>query len=71
MDKLLIALIFAAASMFGLGTGLSSANACPAQSAQAEDATGSVQLAMDEPEDDADDGDSDDDDSDDGDGADE
>ena len=67
MTNLLSALIFAAALMFGLGTVSSATYACNEQSAQAEDATGLVQLAMDDADDDSSEGDdsSDDDSSDD------
>jgi len=44
----LSALIFAATLMFGLGTASSFTYACDQQSAQAEDGTGLVQLAMDD-----------------------
>jgi len=65
MTNLLSALIFAAALMFGLGTVSSATYACNEQSAQAEDATGLVQLAMEDEssEDDSSDDDSSDDDS--------
>jgi len=71
MAKLLSALFFAAALVFGLGTGSSSTYACNEQSAQAEDATGLIQLAMDESEDSADEASPDDGDADNGDAADE
>lgn len=67
MSNLLSALIFAAASMLGLGTASSFAYACDQQSAQAEDGAGLVQLAMDE---DSSDDDSSDDDGSDDDGSD-
>ena len=65
MAKMLSALILAVALMFGLGT--ASSYACNEQTAQAEDATDSIQLAADESEDDdgdADDGEDGDDDAD-------
>jgi hypothetical protein len=62
MAKLLSALVFAAALLFGLGASSSPTYACNEQSAQATDATGLIQLAMD----DADDSSSDDSSSDDG-----
>jgi hypothetical protein len=62
MAKLLVALLFAVALMFGLSTGSSTTYACSDEAAQAADATGAVQLAENE---DADDDDDDDDDGDD------
>ena len=50
MAKMLSALILAVALMFGLGT--ASSYACGEQTAEAEDATGSIQLAADDTEDD-------------------
>jgi len=51
MTNFVSALIFAAALMFGLGTGSSLTYACNEQTAQAEDAIGLFQLAMDDAED--------------------
>ena len=51
MTNFISALIFAAALMFGLGTGSALTYACNEQTAQAEAATGLVQLAMDDAED--------------------
>lgn len=48
MSNVLSALIFATTLMFGLGTASSFTYACDQQSAQAEDGTGLVQLAMDD-----------------------
>ena len=64
MTKLLVALLFAVALMFGLSTGSSTTYACNDEAAQAADVTGAVQLA--ENEDADDDDDDDDDDGDDG-----
>lgn len=50
MAKLLSTLLFAAALMLGLGTSASTTDACPMQSAQAENSS-PVQLAMEETED--------------------
>jgi hypothetical protein len=66
MAKLLVALLFAVALMFGLSTGSSTTYACNDEAAQAADVTGAVQLAENE---DADDDDDDDDDDDGDDGA--
>lgn len=72
MAKLLSALVFAAALLFGLGASSSPTYACNEQSAQATDATGLIQLAMDDADDSSsDDSSSDDGSSDDGDAADE
>lgn len=62
MAKLLVALLFAAVLMLGLGTGSSPTYACNDEAAQAADATGVIQVAEDEDaaDDDDDDGDGDD-----------
>lgn len=56
MAKLLSALLFAAALVFGLGAAPSITYACPMQSAQTENASSPVQLAMEESDEDSDEG---------------